>query len=410
MPSPSVKTPPAWLVGMSQLSFGLVAGFSITALPFLLTRAGVSVDRVASVSAAAMSPTFWGFLATPLVDAGWSRRTWSFLLLGISAVSLSAALWTLSAAHLVLLTAFLIVAELSIVLFGAACGGWTADFVPDSLRGRVGGWTNAANLGGGAFGSMVVMELAAKFSLRLSSGVLLALCLLPALLLLAFPAPSVPQVRLRSLLLGTLRNVWRTSRKRASIVGYILFLSPAGCVAAINLFSGLGNDFHASSQQVIWITGAGCAIVSSLGSLVGGWIADRWNRGYLYLTGGILAGACALAMAFAPHSATTFDFGVLTYNAVAGLSYAAFTALQLQLVGPGNPVASTQMALFSGSVNGAIVYMTWLDGQGYRLFGARGLLCVDAAAALCAAIPLLFLVRFESRRARRTDPVLELAE
>ncbi len=41
---------------------------------------------------------------------------------------------------------------------------------------------------------------------------------------------------------------------------------------------------------------------------------------------------------------------------------------------------------------------------------AGGLLYVDAAAALCAAIPLLALVRHEVRRASRAVPVLELAE
>src|ERR1051325_9282434 len=53
---------------MGTLSFGLVCGFSITALPFLLAKNGVPVDRIASVSAVAMSPLFWGFLMNPVVD------------------------------------------------------------------------------------------------------------------------------------------------------------------------------------------------------------------------------------------------------------------------------------------------------------------------------------------------------
>jgi len=68
-------------------------------------------------------------------------------------------------------------------------------------------------------------------------------------------------------------------------------------------------------------------------------------------------------------------------------------------VGKDNPVASTVLGLFAAAANGAIVYMTWLDGVGYRFFGASGLLCVDAGMSLLGAIPLLLLVRWGLRRA-----------
>jgi hypothetical protein len=46
------------MVGTAALPFGLVIGFTMTALPFILTGAGITVDRIAGVSAAAMSPLF----------------------------------------------------------------------------------------------------------------------------------------------------------------------------------------------------------------------------------------------------------------------------------------------------------------------------------------------------------------
>src|SRR2546423_321732 len=60
--------PPDFVLGMGSLTFGLVVGFSMTAMPFLLSKAGVSVDRIAAISATAMSPTFFAFLLTPIVD------------------------------------------------------------------------------------------------------------------------------------------------------------------------------------------------------------------------------------------------------------------------------------------------------------------------------------------------------
>ena len=88
------------------------------------------------------------------------------------------------------------------------------------------------------------------------------------------------------------------------------------------------------------------------------------------------------------------------YNGIAGITYAAFSALSLQLVGIGNPTAATQLGLFAASTNGAIVYMTWADGQGYRLFGVKGLFLMDGLASLGAAIPLLLFLRWRAERAR----------
>jgi MFS transporter, PAT family, beta-lactamase induction signal transducer AmpG len=392
--------PPSWLTGMGMLTFGLVAGFVITALPFLLSKVGVSVDRIATVSAVAMSPTFWAFLLTPIVDVGFTRRTWAFAMAMVSAASLGVGLWLFSPARLPLFTALVLAAELAAVLQSSAVNGWISEFVPDAERGKVGGWMNAANLGGGALGAMVVMSSSALFQFQ-TLGIMVAfMTVLSTLFLLHYPQAANPRFRLREIFGGTFRSVVETSRQPKVLTGFLLFLAPASCVAAINLFAGLGDEFHASPQWVVWSTGAGAALTSAIGSVLGGYIADRMDRGVLYLGGGILAGLCALVLAASAHTQAAFAAGVLAYNGLAGICYAAFSALALQLVGRGNPTAATQMALFSAASNGAIVYMTWADGQGFRLFGLRGLLLVDGLAAIGAAVPLLLFLRWRMRKDR----------
>lgn len=394
----SQPLPPTWLIGMGVLTFGLVAGFIITALPFLLSKAGVSVDRIAGVSAVAMSPTFWAFLLTPIVDVAFTRRTYAFLFAIASAASLGMALCLFSPGKLWLFTALALGAELSVVLQNSAVMGWISEFVPDDERGRVGGWINAANLGGGAAGAMAVMSLSAWLSFR-ALGIVIACAVLGStLFLLRFPRPVRPRLGASEIVGGTFRSIVRTSRQPQVLSGFVLFLAPASCVAAINLFAGLGNEFRANPQSVVWITGAGAAIASALGSVVGGYIADRVDRGVLYLTAGMVAGSCALLMAFTPHTQTAFLAGVLAYNCAAGFDYAGFSALTLQLVGVRNPTAATQLALFAAAANGAIVYMTWIDGQGFRFFGVRGLLLVDGLAAIGAGIPLLLFWRWRARK------------
>lgn len=383
---------------MGTLTFGLVAGFVVTALPFLLAKAAIKVDRIATISAVAMSPTFWAFLVTPIVDVGFTRRAYGFAFGVASAASLGTALWILTPDTLSLFTALVLIAELTVVLQSSAVNGWTSEFVPDAQRGKVGGWINVANLGGGAAGSMAVMWSAAYLPVR-TLGILIALAVLAStLVLLSFPNPAKPVLSLAQIFGGTLRSVVQTSRQPQVLTGFLLFLAPASCVAAINLFSGLGSDFHASTQRVVWITGAGAAITSAIGSIVGGYIADRVDRGVLYMTGGILAGLCALVLAWTLHTPAMFTAGVAAYNGIAGLCYAAFSALSLQLVGNRNPTASTQLGLFSAAANLAVVYMTWADGQGYRLFGVRGLFLVDGLAAIGAAIPILLFLRWRARK------------
>lgn len=398
--------PPPWIVGAAMLPFGLVVGFTITALPYLLTRSGISLDRVAVVSATVMSPTFWGFLLNPILDSGFSRRIYCWITLASAATCLPLGLWMLSLRHLGPCTEFLLVAELAVVLFASAVTGWTAEFVPESARGPVGGWTNVANLGGGALGSLAIMSFVGHLDARwLGLGMMLAI-LVGAIPLLFLPPARSSSFHLREAFWTALKATWEVCKRRESLIGFALLLAPASTAAAINLFSGLGQDFHTASVTVIVVTGAGCAVTASIGSLLGGFASSRLPRGYVYLVAGIGAGLCALTMAFLPHDRTTFVVGVLLYNGFAGVTYASYSALCLELVGHCNPVACTQMGLFAAATNGAIVYMTWADGRGYRHFGARGLLCVDGIAAITAAIPLLFLVHHQLR-AREVQEELE---
>jgi hypothetical protein len=67
--------PPPWLFSLLILPLGIVVGFKATQLPFLLFKAGVPVDRIATVSSIANLPGVLVFLWAPLVDIKLRRRT-----------------------------------------------------------------------------------------------------------------------------------------------------------------------------------------------------------------------------------------------------------------------------------------------------------------------------------------------
>jgi hypothetical protein len=378
---------------MSLFPFGLVVGFTITALPFLLTRQGIPLDRVASTSAVVMSPTFWGFLLCPVLDTGLTRRAYCWLTAAVSAICVMLALGVLSPSRLGLTAGLLLVGELGMVMYGNAANGWMAEFLPDHMRGSVAGWTNVANLGGGALGSLAVMSLAPHINMHWI-GVGLAACIVLGVLPTAvFPASRRSAFKFKQVFTETLKTTWTASRTRECLIGFALFLAPAGAAAAINLFSGLGGDFHVSEHVVILVTGLGCAIATSIGALAGGYAANHVHRGYLYLGAAASIVTVSLTLALTGHTVAAFIAGALIYNALTGVVYASFNSLGFQLVGRKSAVASTQLGLFTAAINAAVVYMTWADGQGYKHFGVRGLFLVDGLASLAAIIPLLFLVR-----------------
>ncbi len=368
-------------------------GFTITALPFLLTRQGISLDRAASTSAVVLSPTFWAWLVCPVLDTGLTRRTYCWLTAFAGAGCVAAALSVLSARRLGVTTGLLLAATLVMVMYGNAVNGWMAEFLPDDHRGSVGGWINVANLGGGALGSLAVMSLAPHMRMQWIGAGLAVCILLGVLPTVVFPASHRSSFRFAQVFTDALKATWVACRRRECLVGFALFLAPVSAAAAINLFSGLGADFHVAEHTVVLVTGAGCAIATSIGALAGGYAANRVSRGYLYLAAGAGTAAVSLTLALTGHSAAAFIAGALTYNALTGVIYAAFNALGFQLVGRTSAVASTQLALFTAALNAAVVYMTWADGRGYAHFGVRGLFLVDGLAGALALLPLLLLVR-----------------
>jgi MFS family permease len=398
LPTSAPSSPAPWVRGLAILPFGLVLGFMWTALPFLLTRQGVSLARVAGISATVLLPTVWAFLVKPVLDSGLTRRAWCWLFAAIASLSVCIGVSALTPAHLAIAVPALWLAVLSMVLYAGAANGWISQVTADSQRGAVAGWANLFLLGGGALGSFAIMVLLARNILSQSGAGLLmgGMVWVGAAALLFFPAPAEPRFPLTQAYSTALIALWKTVRRRQSLLGFALLLSPAAGTAAGVLVSGLGRDFHASEATVIWVTGIGQALAISLGALAGGRLADRFPRAYVYLFAGLFSAATAIATALLPHTAMVFIVSTLTYSAIVGAIFAAYNALALQLTGS-SPVAATQLGLFAAAINLNVNYMTRADGFGYRLSGVRGLFLTDGLASLLFLLPLLWVVHVQSR-------------
>src|SRR5262249_11040792 len=100
------------------------------------------------------------------------------------------------------------------------------------------------------------------------------------------------------------RDMWKTVKSREGWTGLLICLSPVGAGAAANLFAGaMHKDYTGIGEsEVEWVTGVMGGIVSAVGCLIGGWIADRMNRRLAYALSGLTTAIIAVIMAFAPLS------------------------------------------------------------------------------------------------------------
>lgn len=159
------RWPAPWVFSLLIWPLGMIYGFNFTALPYLLAKAGVPVDRIASVSAIAGLPGVFGLLIAPIVDIKLRRRTW--LAIGVFGTAIAACIYfpLIGASHLILMTALIFAAGMVTFLVMAACGGLIVRMLSSEDQAKAGAWIQVGILGGGSLSGAIVIWLAARASL-----------------------------------------------------------------------------------------------------------------------------------------------------------------------------------------------------------------------------------------------------
>jgi len=113
----------------------------------------------------------------------------------------------------------------------------------------------------------------------------------------------------------------------------------------------------------------------------------------VYLLTGFGGAAAAIGLIRVPHTFVFLAVGVLIYVFFQGINYTALSSLCFEIVGPANPLASTQMAVLSAAANVPITYMTRVDGHFHTVCGLNGMLLVDAGSSIVVGTVLLIILR-----------------
>lgn len=386
------------------LPYGISSGFISISLPFILTRAGFSVAIAGSIVALGISANLWRFLWGPVADLTLSARRWYLIGLSTAAATLFiVGLIPLNQHAVGILMIVVFVSQVAGTLIVLPVGGLMAHTVGEEAKGRAAGWYQAGNLGGNGIGGGVGVWLAAHFS-KEAAGSALALAMLASAAAVYF----VSDVRIvtNESVGERMQILWKDilSMVRSAIPLFtiVLVCSPIGAGAMNNLWSAVAPDWNASSDQVALVTGILNGVVSAVGCVFGGWVADRIGRWWSYFGSGIAIALVAVVMAIVPRTPNAFSAGVLAYALFCGMAYAAFSAVVLLAIGRG--AASTKYATLSSLGNLPVVYMTAADGWVHDRFGTAWMLHGEAIVAIICIVFALFILGKIKAAPARPDP------
>src|SRR5438094_7567675 len=268
-----------------------------------------------------------------------------------------------------------------------------AHTVAEGAKGRAAGWYRPGNLGGNGIGGGVGVWFASHFSKEIAGGGL-AIAMLASAAAIYFVCDV--RVVANETLGERMRILWRDilSMVRAAIPLFtiVLVCSPIGASAMNNLWSAVAPDWSVTADQVALVCGVLNGVVSAIGCVIGGWVADRVGRWWSYFGSGCLIALVAVILAVAPRTPHAFTTGVLAYALTCGMAYAAFSAVVLLAIGRG--AASTKYATLSSLGNLPVVYMTASDGWVHDRYGTGWMLYYEALIAIVCIVLALAVLRW----------------
>ena len=398
------------------IPFGAVPGFLTVALAYELKKKGIDTADIAVVVGLSYICLLLKWLWAPLVDTLLTRKIWyvgSTLACGLG-------LWLAGRAatgehpSLVAISAWLTISNFTSTLLAMAVESLMAATVPDELRGRAGGWSQAGNLGGQGLGGGLSLWLIenAGFSSAASGAMLGGLCAL-CCLALHWVDDSKPLLKVgdhveaagRKGVAANLRaiggDLWELLRSRVGVLALLICLLPIGSGAAQNLWSPIADEWHASAGVVAFVTGAMSGLISALGCLAGGWLCDRMDRKAAYCLFGFLLVLAAAGMALCPRTSDQYIFWTSAYAFVVGLCYAAYCAVVLEAIG--KTAAATKFSFLSAVSNTPIMLMTFVDGAAQGRWGTDGMLWTEAWIGIAGIVVFAAVTVLTKRGAAAPD-------
>ena len=396
MPVSRPSRAPVWTMGLANALFGMYGGVLVISVPQMLSARHVPEATIAAMTAVMISPGFWTFLVSPVLDVRFSRRWYSIVTAAVAAALLSLALLNLE--HPALVEGLLVVGFFFANLYQSALGGWLSSITTAQEKHALSVWVTIANISGGGAMAMVTGEVVQRLSPTAAALLLGVAVLLPTAVFPWMQAPGPDRRLARDSFSQFFGEVLSILKRREVLIAIVLFIAPAATFSLVNILGGLGGDFAASSHFVGLVGGAGVMIGGIVGCLIFPFIDRLLPLRYLYLAIGIVGSMFTLALIWLPRTPMAFAVALIGENVFQSAAIVASTAITFETIGRSNPLAATTFCLMVSAFNIANTYMVVVDGWGYAWRGVAGSYATDAAVSLAASLLLVTLLVWVSRR------------
>jgi PAT family beta-lactamase induction signal transducer AmpG len=395
------KLPPVWLLGFTNATFGMYAGFSVVTLPLMLAHLGLPGGKIAELTAAVSSPGFWIFLVAPILDVRFSRRSYALIFAVLAACAMG-----LAVAHrqnALFLEVTLFGGYVAASLVQGSVGGWIGSLIPRDQDSRLGAWFTVSNIGSGGLMIIVAGECMTRLQPALAGAILGSLLLLPSLLYLVIPAPAPDRRLAKESFSRFLHELFNLLKKREILIAVALFALPSASFTLTNVLGGIGYDFSASERTVSLLAGSGATIAGVVGSLLLPPLGRRFALRPLYLGIGVAGALFTLCLLLLPRTPVTFAVAITGENVFQALAFACSSAIAFETIGRNNPLAATIFSFLIAATNFPVIYMGFVDGRAYSWHGVIGSFLVDAGLSVFFCILLgvgLWLLHRRERSAQ----------
>ena len=385
-----------------MMPHGINQGFVFVTLPYILTHNGFSVAQAAAIVAAGASASLFRFVLGPVVDVSLSLRKWYIIsVIAIVSILLILSFTPIAINAIALITSLAFISQMAGNISVLPIGAFMAKSIAESQKGKASGWYQAGGLAGNGLGGGAGLWLAGHYQITVAGSVLALSCL--AFLMIVFSLNDIAHEKGKKLLTeitSLAKDLVCMIKVPVTLYAIILITMPIGTGAMAGLWSAMADDWKVDADTVALVTGLMSGIISALGCLTGGYIADRWGVWFSYLGGGFICALVTSIMAVMPMQPMVYIVGVLFYAFTMGMIYAAFTAVLLFAIGKQH--VATKFSLMGSLGNIGVVYMTTFDGWMHDTYNSRYMLMAEAFIGILFV--LLFTFIFQQMKRRRLIP------
>jgi hypothetical protein len=377
----------AWPVGAADV-----------AMANALVKAGVPLEQVSRMVAAAALAFSLEILWGPIVDSAFTRRRWCIGGTVLMCVGLAALLvlpWSTASMPVLTLLNFCACTGAGIAL--VAVKGVMAYDVPAPQLGQASGHYTAGGIVAKALAASGTLWLITHLPSRplvaaLSVG---AAALAMSTIMLASPQPSLPVRGVRGALRAALVDVWKLIRTRVGFLVGVLCVIPFGTSTLLG--AAIAKEWSVAPDQLATVIPFG-AVLSVASAILAGRLSVRLGPWRTYIAFGWLMVGLLIALALVPRAPGWFLAMWLVHRAGGGACYAALLGMVMTTIGRG--AAATKAAAFWSLANLAEGYPALVDGRVHDHVGTTAMLFTHAAMDAAGFALLLALARLLGLRYR----------